>query len=43
MTVAVLTGDRIIGFFFKKMYGRFFRDKKIGRINNKTTVSARWP
>ena len=43
MTVAVLTGDRIIGFFLRKCMAVSSATKKIGRINNETTVSPRWP
>ena len=40
--LAVLTGDRITGFFFyKEMYGRLAGPKKSGR-NNKVTVLPRW-
>ena len=40
--LAVLTGDRINGGFYKEMYGRFGGRKKSGR-NNKLTVLTRWP
>ena len=39
--LAVLTGDRINGFFFKENYGRFAGPKKSGR-NNKVTILTRW-
>ena len=39
---AVLTGDRINGFFYKEMYGRFAGPNKSDR-NNEVTVLSRWP
>ena len=40
--LAVLTGDRINGFFYKEMYGCFAAPKKTGR-NNEVIVLSRWP
>ena len=37
----LLKSDRINGFFYKKMYGRFAGPKKSGH-NNEVTVSPRW-
>ena len=36
--LTVLTGDRICGFFYKKMYGRFARQKKKSSRNDKVAV-----
>ena len=43
--LAVLTGDRIKGFFYKEMYGRFAGPKlKTGRNNDVTVLYvSRWP
>ena len=41
--LTVLTGDRICGFFYKKMYGRFAGQKKKSSRNDKVTVLPRWP
>ena len=35
--LTVLTGDRICGFFYKKMYGRFAGQKKKSSRNDKVT------
>ena len=36
--LTVLTGDRICGFFYKKMYGRFAGQKKKSSRNDKVAV-----
>ena len=41
--LTVLTGDRLCGFFYKKMYGRFAGQKKKSSSNGKVTVLPRWP
>ena len=40
--LAILTGDRINGFFYKEMYGRFAGPKNSGR-KNEVTGFPRWP
>ena len=40
--LAILTGERINGVFYREMYGRFAGPKNSGR-NNEVTVLPRWP
>ena len=40
--LAALTGDRINGFFYKEMYGRFAGPKKVAVIT-RLPVFLRWP
>ena len=41
--LAVLTGDRINGFFYKEMYERFAGPKKKTSRDKEVTVLSRWP
>ena len=40
--LAILTGERINGVFYREMYSRFVGPKNSGR-NNEVTVLPRWP